>query len=95
MHWDLELIAEVGRVTPSTLRSSDGLVSALGISATEDGCAAFFALEEIVIASVGAQRTARPTLRLREGATMTYFIIVIELSFVTAASRSLVRSTHF
>ena len=35
-------LAEVGRVTPSTLRSSDGLVSALGISATEDGCAPFF-----------------------------------------------------
>ena len=31
----------VGCVTPSTLRSSDGLVSALGISATEDGCAPF------------------------------------------------------
>jgi hypothetical protein len=35
----LSWLAEVGRVTPSTLRSSAGLVSALGISATEDGCA--------------------------------------------------------
>ncbi len=31
----------VGRVTPSTFRGSDGLVSALGVSATEDGCAPF------------------------------------------------------
>ena len=54
---------KVGRVTPSTLRSSDGLVSALGISATEDGCAPFFALSERVVAAVGAQRTARPTFR--------------------------------
>jgi hypothetical protein len=59
-------LTEVGRVTPSTLRSSDGLVSALGISATEDGCAPFFALEESVVAAVGAQRTARPTFRFME-----------------------------
>jgi len=34
-----ERLADIGRVSPSTLRSSDGLVSAFGISATEDGCA--------------------------------------------------------
>jgi hypothetical protein len=59
-------LAEVGRVTPSTLRSSAGLVSALGISATEDGCAPCLALQEIVVAAVGAQRTARPTFRFME-----------------------------
>ena len=52
---------EVGRVTPSTLRSSAGLVSALGISATEGGCAPSVAVQESVVAVVGAQRTARPT----------------------------------
>ena len=55
--------AKVGRVTPSTLRSRAGLVSVLGISATEDGCAPFFALSESVVAAVVAQRTARPTFR--------------------------------
>ena len=54
----LHMNRKVGRVTPSTLRSSAGLVSALGISATEDGCAPFFALSENVVAAVGAQRTA-------------------------------------
>src|SRR6185503_18979091 len=59
-------LAEVGRVTPSTLRSSDGLVSALGISATEDGCAPFFALQESVVVGVGARRAARVTFRFME-----------------------------
>ena len=47
-HWTrfgaMNSLAEVRCVTPSILRSSAGLVSALGISATEDGCAPFFAL---------------------------------------------------
>jgi hypothetical protein len=64
----MNTLAEVGRVTPSTPRSSDGLASALGISATEDGCAPSFALKESVVAAIGAQRTARPTLRFRWGA---------------------------
>ena len=54
-------LSEVGRVTPSTLRSSTGLVPALGTSATEDGHAPLFALQESVVAGVGAQRTARLT----------------------------------
>jgi hypothetical protein len=60
-------LAEVGRVTPSTLRSSAGLVSALCISATEDGCAPCLALQEKVVAAVGAQRAARPTFRFMDG----------------------------
>jgi hypothetical protein len=57
-HWtrigSMSQLAEVGRVAPSTLRSIDGLVSALGISATEDGCAPSVAMHERVVAPVGA-----------------------------------------
>ena len=72
-HWKhigtINRMTEVGRVTPSTLRSSAGLMSALGIGATEDGCAPSFAWKEIVVAAVGAQRTARPTFQFMERST--------------------------